>query len=139
MPAPAARASADSPPVADLWGSASEVAADTFAFAHAGYASVAALHDVTPANRPRCSPLRPLDPHPIAYLRVLLNTEMGRRFHGVGRGRPRRGVDAGLSVADALTADGRPDIRPHISGVAGRRRPSVSPAVAVVSAAPATT
>lgn len=83
--------------------------------------------------------LRPLDPHPIAYLRVLLNAEMCRRFYGGGPWDAAVVVDAGLPVADLLTADGRPDIRPHISGVAGRRRRSVSPAVSVVSAAPATT
>lgn len=76
---------ADAPAVADTWsGWASEVAADTFAFAHVGYASVAALHDVIAGEPSSVFALRPMDPHPIAFLRVLLGTQMCVRFYGAG-------------------------------------------------------
>lgn len=76
---------ADAPPLADTWASwASEIAADTFAFAHSGYASVAALHDVIAGDEASVFALRPRDPHPIAYLRVLLGAEMCVRFFGAG-------------------------------------------------------
>ena len=71
--------------VAEAWeGWASEVAADTFAFAHTGYASVAALHDVVAGERAQVFLVRPGDPHPVAYLRVLLGVEMCVRFYGTG-------------------------------------------------------
>jgi hypothetical protein len=66
------------------WSSwASEVAADTHAFAHTGYGSVAALHDVVSGGT---TVFRHLvgDPHPIAYLRVLLNVQLCVRWFGAG-------------------------------------------------------
>jgi hypothetical protein len=73
------------PAVADIWASwASEIAADTFAFAHVGYASVAALHDVIAGEPETVFAFRPADPHPVAYLRVLLGARMCVRFHGTG-------------------------------------------------------
>jgi hypothetical protein len=76
-----ARASAD---VAATWaGWSSEIAADTHAFAHTGYGSVAALHDVVSGGS-TVFRLTPGDPHPIAYLRVLLGTQMCMRFYGAG-------------------------------------------------------
>lgn len=75
----------DVPMAAETWASwASEVAADTFAFAHSGYAAVAALHDVIASEPENVFAFRTLDPHPIAYLRVLLNTEMSTRWYGNG-------------------------------------------------------
>ena len=75
----------DAPGVADVWeGWASEIAADTFAFAHVGYAAVAALHDVIAGEPENVFALRQGDPHPIAYLRVLLGTQMCVRFYGAG-------------------------------------------------------
>jgi hypothetical protein len=75
----------ETPTIADTWAEwASEVAADTFAFAHVGYASVAALHDVIAGEPANVFALRPMDPHPIAYLRVLLGTQMCLRFYGAG-------------------------------------------------------
>ena len=67
-----------------VWSSwASEVAADTHAFVHTGYGAVAALHDVVSGG---ATVFRHLagDPHPIAYLRVLLNVQMCVRFFGAG-------------------------------------------------------
>lgn len=70
--------------LADTWASwSSEVAADTHAFAHTGYGSVAALHDVVSGGR-TVFRLTPGDPHPIAYLRVLLGIQMCVRFFGAG-------------------------------------------------------
>jgi hypothetical protein len=70
---------------AEVWGSwASEIAADTFAFAHTGYAAVAGLCDVLSGDEATVFHLRPGDPHPIPYIRVLLGTEMCTRFFGAG-------------------------------------------------------
>uniref|UniRef100_I2Q587 Uncharacterized protein n=1 Tax=Desulfovibrio sp. U5L TaxID=596152 RepID=I2Q587_9BACT len=65
-------------------GWASEIAADAFAFAHTGYAAVAALHDVLAAEDALVFRHAPGDPHPISYIRVLLGVEMCRRFYGSG-------------------------------------------------------
>jgi hypothetical protein len=71
--------------VAGAWaGWASEIAADAFAFAHTGYASVAALHDVLAGEEATIYRHLPGDPHPISYLRVLLGVEMCRQFYGAG-------------------------------------------------------
>src|SRR5919197_928477 len=76
-----ASASAD---VADTWaGWSSEIAADTHAFAHTGYGSIAALHDVV-SGGPTVFRLTPGDPHPVAFLRVLLGVQMCVRFFGAG-------------------------------------------------------
>ncbi len=73
------------PEVARLWASwASEVGADAFAFAHAGYAAVAALHDVVAGAPAHALLLLPGDPHPVAYLRVLLGRAMCTRYYGAG-------------------------------------------------------
>ena len=69
---------------AAVWaGWASEIAADTYAFAHTGYGSVAALHDVVSGGA-TVFRLAPGDPHPVAYLRVLLGVQMCVRFFGAG-------------------------------------------------------
>jgi hypothetical protein len=69
---------------AGVWaGWASEIAADTYAFAHTGYGSVAALHDVVSGGA-AVFRLAGGDPHPVAYLRVLLGTQMCVRFFGAG-------------------------------------------------------
>lgn len=73
------------PEVAETWQSwVSEITADAFAFAHCGYGAVAALHDVV-ANEPAIV-LRmiPGDPHPVAWIRVLLGIEMCVRVYGDG-------------------------------------------------------
>ena len=71
--------------VADTWASwASEIAADVFAFAHAGYASLAALHDVIAGAPALIVRLSPGDPHPMGYLRVLLGKAMCTRYYGAG-------------------------------------------------------
>lgn len=62
----------------------SEMAADAFAFAHTGFAAVAALSDVVSGHGAQVFRLYPNDVHPIAYLRVLLGVEMCRRFYGIG-------------------------------------------------------
>lgn len=77
-----ARAPSGIPEVWSSW--ASEVAADAFAFSHAGYASVAALHDVLAGEPALVFRYSPGDPHPVSYLRVLLGVEMCRYFYGEG-------------------------------------------------------
>lgn len=71
--------------LAGVWaGWSSEIAADAFAFAHTGFASVAALHDVVAGPGSGVFRYAPGDPHPINYLRVLLGVECCRRFYGAG-------------------------------------------------------
>ncbi|VAW58297.1 hypothetical protein MNBD_GAMMA08-823 [hydrothermal vent metagenome] len=71
--------------LAKVWGSwSSEIAADTYAFVHTGYASVAGLHDVVSGDAKSAFRYRPGDPHPISYLRVLLGVEMCRTYYGKG-------------------------------------------------------
>jgi hypothetical protein len=65
-------------------GWSSEIAADAFAFVHTGFASVAALHDVVSGTPQAVFAYHQHDPHPISYLRVLLNIEMCRQFYGNG-------------------------------------------------------
>jgi hypothetical protein len=64
---------------------ASEIAADSFAFAYGGYAAVVALSDVVAGPGPEVFRYVFADPHPISYLRVLLGVEMCRRFYGIGQ------------------------------------------------------
>jgi hypothetical protein len=65
-------------------GWASEMAADAFAFVHTGYAAVAALHDVVSGSPAAVFAYHQHDPHPISYIRVLMNIEMCRQFYGPG-------------------------------------------------------
>jgi hypothetical protein len=71
--------------LAELWsGWTSEIAADTFAFVHTGYASVAGLYDVVSGNSKFVFRYQAFDPHPISYLRILLGTAMCRLCYGDG-------------------------------------------------------
>jgi hypothetical protein len=63
---------------------ASEMAADAFAFVHTGFGAVAALNDVVSGYPQAVFTYHPNDPHPISYLRVLMNIEMCRQFFGAG-------------------------------------------------------
>jgi hypothetical protein len=63
---------------------ASEMAADAFAFVHTGFAAVASLHDVISGSPQTVFAYHRNDPHPISYIRVLLNIEMCRQFYGAG-------------------------------------------------------
>jgi len=86
--------------LADVWaGWASEIVADAFAFAHTGFASVAALHDVLAGDLPTVFRYSPGDPHPISYLRVLLGVEMCRYFYGT---RPWDGLALSWTVLHPL-------------------------------------
>ncbi|MEM8808276.1 MAG: hypothetical protein AAGF01_19830 [Cyanobacteria bacterium P01_G01_bin.38] len=77
--------SPDSEDLAEIWASwASEIAADTIAFAYTGYAAVAALHDVLAGGHSFVFNFVPGDPHPTSYVRVLLGVEMCRQFFGSG-------------------------------------------------------
>ncbi|MGC4093006.1 MAG: hypothetical protein QM756_34990 [Polyangiaceae bacterium] len=71
--------------LARIWaGWASEIAADAFAFANTGFASVLALHDVIAGEPNQVFRFAPGDPHPVSYLRVLLGVETCRYFYGAG-------------------------------------------------------
>lgn len=71
--------------LAELWsGWSSEIAADTFAFVHTGYASVAGLCDVVSGTNKFVFRYQSHDPHPISYLRLLLGTHMCRFCYGKG-------------------------------------------------------
>ena len=68
--------------LAEIWASwASEISADAFSFAHTGFASIAALHDVVDGDSAQVFRYLPGDPHPISYLRVLLGVQMCRHFY----------------------------------------------------------
>lgn len=70
--------------IGEVWSSwASEIAADAFAFVHAGYAAVAALRNVVDGGHRAVFRYVPGDPHPLGALRVLLGTQMCRLY---GRG-----------------------------------------------------
>lgn len=71
--------------LAALWaGWASETAGDAIAFAHVGYAAVAAVHDVVGGDDLTVHSWIPGDPHPPGFLRVLLGTAMCRHCYGPG-------------------------------------------------------
>lgn len=73
------------PGLARLWSSwASELAGDVHAFLHAGAAPVFALANVVDGDTRQVFRIRPGDPHPFAWIRVMVNVEMCRRFFGTG-------------------------------------------------------
>lgn len=73
------------PQLGQVWASwVSEITADAFAFAHTGYAAVVALHDVVANEGETVLRFLPGDPHPVAYIRVLLGIEMCTRSFGAG-------------------------------------------------------
>ncbi len=63
---------------------ASEIAADVYGFVHAGYASIAAMHDVLDGGGEIVFRHSPGDPHPISFLRVLLGVSQCRAAYGHG-------------------------------------------------------
>jgi hypothetical protein len=70
---------------ADIWRSwASEVAADVYAFALAGYAPLPALATVVDGSTPGVFRLPLGDPHPFGWLRVRLGVAMCRDWFGAG-------------------------------------------------------
>jgi hypothetical protein len=71
--------------VAQAWeGWASELGPDLIAFAHSGYGAIAALHDVVMGEAQQVFNYPLGDPHPIAFLRVLVGIQMCIRFFGSG-------------------------------------------------------
>ena len=71
--------------LAEIWASwASEISADAFSFAHTGFASIAALHDVVDGDSAQVFRYLPGDPHPISYVRVLLGVQMCQHFYAQG-------------------------------------------------------
>jgi hypothetical protein len=51
---------------------------------HTGFGSVAALHDVLSGMPHSVFAYHLHDPHPISYIRVMMNLEMCRQFYGTG-------------------------------------------------------
>jgi hypothetical protein len=71
--------------LADLWsGWASEIAADAHGFALAGWSPVPALAHVVDGPTTAVHRVRIGDPHPPAWLRVMLNAEFCRAAYGAG-------------------------------------------------------
>jgi len=71
--------------LAEIWASwASEIAADTYAFVHTGYAAVTSLHDILIDDSRDAFRFLHGDPHPINYLRVRLNIAFCRVSFGLG-------------------------------------------------------
>ena len=71
--------------LAEMWsGWASEIAADVYAFVHAGYGSIASLHDVVSGSSRQVFRFVPGDPHPISFLRVLLGEAFCQISFGAG-------------------------------------------------------
>lgn len=91
---------ADAPQLASVWSSwASEIAADVFAFAHTGYASVTALYDVV-ADESTIFRWPLGDPHPIGWLRARLGVELCRDAWGPG---PWDALDAAVVGAHPMS------------------------------------
>jgi len=71
--------------LAELFASwSSEITADLFAFAHTGYASVLALHDVIDGSDSTVFQFLPGDPHPISDLRLMMTIAFCRATYGAG-------------------------------------------------------
>jgi hypothetical protein len=80
-----ARLGTPSPELGSVWASWSpEIVADLLAFVHTGYGAVVGLHDVVAGSQDAVFRFLPGDPHPLAYLRVLLGTELCARSFGFG-------------------------------------------------------
>lgn len=99
--------------VAEAWSSwTSEITADVFAFAHTGYAAVANLHDVLAGGERLIFRMPPGDPHPVGYLRVLLNTAMCRHVYGAG---PWDTLETAWRGDHPVEACADPDVRSLVS------------------------
>jgi len=99
--------------VAEAWaGWATELGPDLFAFAHTGYGAVAALHDVVAGESRQVFSYLPGDPHPIAWLRVLVGIEMCVRSYGAGPWDELR--QAWLATHPLASAP--PDLQPLLRG-----------------------
>lgn len=71
--------------LAQVWaGWASEIAGDVHAFVQAGWAPVLALSNVVDGPTEAVLRIRPGDPHPFAFARVMLNVALCRRWFGDG-------------------------------------------------------
>lgn len=80
-----ARLTRHSSELAAAWrGWASEIAADVHAFAQAGWAPIAALANVVDGPTPAVYRIRPGDPHPFPFIRVLFNVALCRSWYGAG-------------------------------------------------------
>jgi hypothetical protein len=92
-----------------------EIVADIHAFVHTGYGGVAGLHDVVAGDQRAVFSFPRGDPHPIAYLRVLLGTEFCVRSFGTG---PWDELAEAWMLAHALT-DAPRELRPMLQASLG--------------------
>lgn len=98
-----------SPAVAPLWASwASEIGADAFAFAHTGFAALAAMRDVVDGPSDDVFRILPGDPHPPGWLRVLLGAQMCRSAFGVGPWDPLQTAWLGEHPLERCPPEARP-------------------------------
>ncbi len=108
------RGLADAPiDVRKTWAAwSSEIAADCFAFVHTGFGAVSALSDVVSGANAAVFRFLVGDPHPIAYLRVLLGVEMCVRCFGAGPWN-----DLGLTWCDTYDpSEAAPGVRALVAG-----------------------
>lgn len=71
--------------LAELWSSwSSEIAGDVHAFLHAGWAPAVALANVVDGSTAEVFRIRPGDPHPFPWIRVMFNVALCRRWFGPG-------------------------------------------------------
>jgi hypothetical protein len=71
--------------LAEMWGGwASEVGADVYAFALAGWAPLPALANVVDGTTAAVYRMIPGDPHPFPWVRVMFNAAMCRSWYGGG-------------------------------------------------------
>lgn len=71
--------------LAEMWSEwAGEIAGDVHAFLHAGWAPVMALANVVDGSTGQVFHIRPGDPHPFPWIRVMFNVALCRRWFGNG-------------------------------------------------------
>ncbi|WP_448004481.1 hypothetical protein [Agromyces bauzanensis] len=114
--------------LADLWRSwASEIAADVGAFVLSGWSPVPALANVVDGPTSAVHRIRPDDPHPPAWLRVMLNVELCRMWFGrgpwddLGEAWQSRHDPTGLDDPDAQVATSSRSVLPAIAEACTRR------------------
>lgn len=123
-----AGAAGDVPGLGELWRSwAGEVAADVGAFALAGWSPVPALANVVDGPTSSVHRVRPGDPHPPSWLRVLFNVELCRTWYGagpwndLGEAWHARHDPARLSTRDAAVARASERLLPALAATCTRR------------------
>ena len=115
--------------LADLWSSwASEIAADVGAFALAGWSPVPALATVVDGPTSVVHRVRPGDPHPPSWIRVMFNVQLCKSWFGstgpwddLAEAWQARHDPSALSGADAGVASASIPLLPSIADACTRR------------------